>query len=119
MIGGSKGDFPSGKFEVLALLRNLPITPQGYCTTFTVVLLGVMRGRGCSIGGRKQAGIDAPDSWARGDFFAFFHIRKRDWDAEKSSLSEGLNRGLMRGFRAELGRVDDGKEGCPYKGHGL
>lgn len=54
----------------------------------------------------------------RGGFFRIFR-KKKIWDAEKSSLSEGLNRDLMRGFRAELGRVDDGKEGCPYKGHGL
>ena len=37
----------------------------------------------------------------------------------KSSLSEGLNRGRMRGFCAELrGGVDDGEDGWPIYGLG-
>ena len=67
------------------------------------------RGRGCSIGGRKQAVIDAPTSWARGDFSAFFR-KEKIWYAEKSRLSDYLNRGLRRAFRAELEGVDDGEE---------
>ena len=62
---------------------------------------------------KKQGVSEAPISWARGDFFAFYE-RKDVVYAEKSSLSEGLNRGLMRGFRAELGGDDDGKERWAY-----
>ena len=71
-----------------------------------------------AIGDKKQGVSEDPDSWARGDFFAF-SARKEWCMRKKSRLDEGLNRGLRRGFRAELGRVDDGKEGCPYKGHVL
>ena len=69
---------------------------------------GVTRGRDGAIGGRKQAGIDAPISWARGDFSAF--SERKEWCMRKKSrLSDYLNRGLRRAFRAELG-FDDGEE---------
>ena len=38
---------------------------------------------------KKQGVSEAPDSWAWGDFSAFFQ-RKRDWYAGKSRLSDGL-----------------------------
>lgn len=78
-----------------------------------VVLQGVMWGRDWSDRRQKTGCLRGSGLMGEGRFFRIFSDEKETGMRKKSSLSEGLNRGLMRGFHAELGRVDDGRERWP------